>query len=132
MEVIPDVEPSVSITEYMYSFPRKFLDLPSLYGEDETDEMKAVREELEKLHKEYAVQRELVEKSKVHRRDIEGQFGKFSPEDYAAWDEENAVWDACSDLQKELEATTSKYFELWDRDIHPIVEETKSKRRQTA
>ncbi len=127
VEVIPEVAPSTSIPESLYRFPRKFLDLPSLYGEDETDELKAIREELEKLHKRYAVQRELVEKSRLHLEKVEGQFGKDSPEAYAAWDEENAVWDSCRELQNELEDITRKYFDLWDSDIRPILDPKKHK-----
>ena len=120
VEVIPEVEHETSIPEHLYSFKRKFLDLPSLYGQEETDELKAVREELEKLHKKYAVQRELVESSRLHREKVEEQFGKDSVEVDAAWDEYDAIHDACSDLQKELDATTSKYFDLWNRYIRPL------------
>ena len=120
VEVIPEVEPKTSIAQYLYSFERKFLDLPSLYGQEETDELKAVREELEKLHKKYAVQRELVENSRLHRNKIEEQFGLDSSEVDAAWDEYDAIFFACFDLREELDTTTRKYIDLWCRDIRPL------------
>ena len=122
VEVIAEFEHEAAIPEHLYSFPRKFLDLPSLYGEDETDALKAVREELEQLHKKYALQRELVEISRVNCEKVEIQLGKDNPETYAAWDEYDAIFFSCSELQNELNAITNKYIELWCRDISPLVE----------
>ena len=122
VEVIPEVEPLTAIPEHLYRFRRKFLDLPALYGEDETDEMKVVREELEKLHKEYAVKRELVENSRLHREEVKEKFGKDSPEVDAVWDKYEGIYDACSKLEQELDAATSKYFKLWAREIRPLAE----------
>ena len=122
VEVIPEVEHETSRPEYLYTFKRKFLDLPSLYGQEETEELKTIREELEKLHKEYAEQREVLEEANLQREKVEKQFLEDSPEIDAAFDEYEAIFTACSKLQEELENTTRKYFELWDKDIRPLAE----------
>ena len=128
VEVIPAFEHDAV---YCPGFDRKFLDIPSLYGQEETDELKAIRVELEELHRKYAGMHEQLAIAYLRRNDIQEKVGD-SPELYAAWDEYDAIFGKFSDVRKDLEDATKKYYEVWGKDIFPLVDKEKTERRQTA
>ena len=67
----------------------------------------------------------------LRRNDIQEKVGD-SPELYAAWDEYDAIFGKFSDVRKDLEDATKKYYEVWGKDIFPLVDKEKAERRQTA